>query len=50
MTAHQELIDYITQLTPEQAEKVLPALLEAIDMMDQGKSNEEILEHFGIST
>lgn len=37
-------------MNPETPAKVIAALSEAIDMMNQGKSNEEIYEHFGIST
>lgn len=49
MTASEELIEFITNMSTEQVKKVIPVLLEAIDMMNQGKSNEEIFRHFGIS-
>ena len=49
MTAREELIEFITNMPTERAQKVIPALLEAIEMMHQGKSNDEIKAYFGLA-
>ena len=45
--------DYIKELTTiidesKNPQELIAALWEAIEMINQGKSNEEILSHFGI--
>ena len=49
MTPRQELIEFIKNLTPERAEKILPIMDEAIKMIRQGKSDDEIKAHFGLA-
>ena len=47
MSKREELIQRI--LNSDNPDKLIAVLSEAIEMMNQGKSNEDILKHFGIS-
>lgn len=49
MTPKQELIEFIKNLTQERAEKILPIMKEAIEMIQQGKNVDEIKKNLGIS-
>lgn len=47
MSKREELIQRV--LNSDNPDKLIAVLSEAIEMMNQGKSNEDILKHFGIS-